>query len=170
MIETKKIEVKKIHIRPATADDAALLLAFICELARYEKAESSVIADEKSIYNSLFSPDSNAYALICEYEQTAIGYAVYFFNYSTWLGRKGMYVEDVYVRPAYRGNGAGKALFQSIAQIALDNHCARMEWSVLDWNTPAIDFYRHIGALPQSEWTVYRLQGQALTALAAHPI
>jgi len=159
-------EVKKIHIRPAKPSDAALLLEFICELARYEKAESSVLTDEVAICASLFAEKHNAYALICEYEQVAIGYAVYFFNYSTWLGRKGIYLEDIYIRPEYRGLGAGKALLQSIAQIALDHHCARMEWSVLDWNTPAIDFYRHIGAVPQDEWTVYRLQGSAIKQLA----
>jgi len=159
-------EEKKIHIRPALFADIELLLKLIRELARYEKAESSVLTNEQAIYSSLFAPNSNAYALICEHENTAIGYAVYFFNYSTWLGRKGVYLEDVYIRPEYRGLGAGKALLQQVAQIAVENDCGRLEWSVLDWNTPAIGFYQHIGAVPQEEWTVYRLQGQALTQLA----
>jgi len=159
-----------VFIRPAVPGDEGLLLTFIRELARYEKAESSVLTNEQAICNSLFAPKSNAYALLCEYENTAIGYAVYFFNYSTWLGRKGIYLEDVYVRPDYRGLGAGKKLLHHIAQIAVENNCGRLEWSVLDWNTPAIGFYKHIGALPQDEWTVYRLQGSALHQFAASPI
>jgi len=165
MLEEKNKE--KLQIRPAIPGDESLLLKLICELAHYEKAPSSVLTDESAIYTSLFTANSNAYALICEYENVAIGYAVYFFNYSTWLGRKGIYVEDIYIRPNYRGKGAGKALFQYIAHIAVDNDCGRMEWSVLDWNTPAIGFYKHIGALPQDEWTVYRLQGPALSQLAS---
>jgi len=158
---------EKLQIRPAIPGDESLLLKLIGELANYEKAPSSVLTDESAIYNSLFTSKGNAYALICEYENIAIGYAVYFFNYSTWLGRKGIYVEDIYIRPSYRGKGVGKALFEYIARIAVDNDCGRMEWSVLNWNTPAIGFYRHIGALPQDEWTVYRLQGQALNQLAS---
>jgi len=159
-----------LAIRPAVSEDTAVLLELIRELARYEKAESSVMADEVAIYASLFTENANAYALICELNQQIIGYAVYFFSYSTWLGRKGVYLEDVYVRPRYRGQGAGKALLQSIARIAVAHHCQRLEWSVLNWNTPAIDFYRSLGAKPQQEWTVYRLQGAALQQLADRPL
>lgn len=155
-----------IRIRPASADDAGLILQFICELAIYEKAESSVQTDEAGIRASLFGADAKAHALVCERDGRAIGYAVYFYNYSTWLGRNGIYLEDLYVSPEHRGSGAGKALLQHIAKLAVAQGCGRFEWSVLDWNTPAIDFYRAAGALPQDEWTVYRLQGEALQKFA----
>ncbi len=156
-----------VLIREATAGDAALILRFIRELAIYEKAESSVQTDEAGIRDSLFGADAKARALICEAEGQPIGYAVYFYNYSTWLGRNGIYLEDLYVSPASRGSGAGKALLQHIAKLAVAEGCGRFEWSVLDWNTPAIDFYEAMGARPQSEWTVYRLEGDALKAFAA---
>ena len=156
-----------VRIREATVADAALILRFIRELAIYEKAESSVQTDEAGIRDSLFGADAKARALICEADGTAIGYAVYFYNYSTWLGRNGIYLEDLYVSPASRGSGAGKALLQHIARQAVAEGCGRFEWSVLDWNTPAIDFYEAMGARPQSEWTVYRLEGDALKAFAA---
>ena len=155
-----------LHIRPARADDAALILRFITDLARYEKAEQEVKTDVAGIRNSLFSADSNAHALICERAGQPIGYAVYFFNYSTWLGKSGLYLEDLYVDPAQRGTGAGKALLRHLAKIAVDRQCGRFEWAVLDWNQPAIDFYEALGARPQSEWTTYRLTGQALRDLA----
>lgn len=155
-----------LTIRPATADDAALILRFIRDLAIYEKAESSVQTDEAGIRSSLFGPDAKAQALICEVGGEAIGYAVYFYNYSTWLGRNGVYLEDLYVSPERRGSGAGKALLQHIAKQAVAEGCGRFEWSVLDWNEPAIQFYEAAGARPQSEWTVYRLEGEALRAFA----
>lgn len=155
-----------VLIRDANADDAALILRFIRELAIYEKAESSVQTDEAGIRDSLFGTDAKARALICEAEGQPIGYAVYFYNYSTWLGRNGLYLEDLYVSPASRGSGAGKALLQYIARQAVAEGCGRFEWSVLDWNTPAIEFYEAMGARPQSEWTVYRLEGDALKAFA----
>ncbi len=104
---------------------------------------------------------------MCERDSTAIGFAVYFFNYSTWQGRNGLYLEDLYVDPAARGSGAGKALLQHLARTAVDKDCGRFEWSVLDWNQPAIDFYESLGALPQGEWVRYRLTGDALLRLAA---
>lgn len=155
-----------IHIRPASADDAGLILQFIRELAIYEKAESSVQTDEAGIRASLFGADAKAQALICERDAQAIGYAVYFYNYSTWLGRNGIYLEDLYVSPEHRGSGAGKALLQHIAKLAVAQGCGRFEWSVLDWNAPAIDFYKAAGATAQDEWTVYRLQGEALRRFA----
>ncbi|WP_102946099.1 GNAT family N-acetyltransferase [Stenotrophomonas sp. VV52] len=157
-----------LQIRTATAADAALILRFIRELAIYEKAESSVQTDEAGIVASLFGDDAKARALVCEVDGTAIGYAVYFYNYSTWLGRNGIYLEDLYVSPAHRGSGAGKALLQHIARIAVAEGCGRFEWSVLDWNEPAIKFYEAAGAKPQSEWTVYRLEGDALKAFAGN--
>jgi GNAT superfamily N-acetyltransferase len=155
-----------LQIRDATADDAALILRFIRELAIYEKAESSVQTDEAGIRESLFGPGAKARALVCEVDGQAIGYAVYFYNYSTWLGRNGIYLEDLYVSPAQRGSGAGKALLQYIARLAVAEGCGRFEWSVLDWNEPAIKFYEAAGAKPQSDWTVYRLEGEALKAFA----
>lgn len=156
-----------LHIRPATPDDAELILRFITELAIYEKAEHEVKTDAAGIRDSLFSEGSTAHGLICENDGQSIGYAVYFFNYSTWLGKHGLYLEDLYVSPEARGLGAGKALLRHLAQLAVARGCGRFEWSVLDWNTPAIDFYQSFGARPQSEWTTYRLTGQALLDFAA---
>lgn len=156
-----------LTIRPATADDAAQILRFITDLAIYEKAEHEVKTDVDGIRQSLLSANSTAKALLCERDGVAIGFAVYFFNYSTWLGRNGLYLEDLYVDPAHRGIGAGKALIQHLAREAVALGCGRMEWSVLDWNTPAIDFYESIGARPQEEWTTYRLTGEALKRFGA---
>ncbi|MDM9650038.1 GNAT family N-acetyltransferase [Pseudomonas wenzhouensis] len=156
-----------LTIRPATADDAELILRFITELAIYEKAEHEVKTDAAGIRDSLFAEGSTAHGLICENDGQPIGYAVYFFNYSTWLGKHGLYLEDLYVSPDARGLGAGKALLRHLAQLAVARGCGRFEWSVLDWNTPAIDFYESFGARPQSEWTTYRLTGQALLDFAA---
>lgn len=156
-----------IDIRPATPDDAELILRFITDLAIYEKAEHEVKTDSAGIRDSLFAEGSTAHGLICENDGQPIGYAVYFFNYSTWLGKHGLYLEDLYVSPEARGLGAGKALLRHLAQLAVARGCGRFEWSVLDWNTPAIDFYESFGARPQSEWTTYRLTGQALLDFAA---
>ncbi|GGK03660.1 GNAT family N-acetyltransferase [Pseudomonas matsuisoli] len=153
-------------IRPATHEDATLILRFITELAIYEKAEHEVKTDAEGIRRSLFAPESTAYALIAEDDGQPVGFAVYFFNYSTWLGCNGLYLEDLYVSPATRGKGFGKALLKYLARIAVSKGCGRMEWSVLDWNTPAIDFYRAVGAKPQDEWTTFRLTGDALIAAA----
>ena len=114
----------------------------------------------------LFGADSKTEALVAEYAGHAVGYAVFFTSYSTWLGRNGIYMEDLYVSPEYRSKGAGKALLKNIAQCAVERHCGRLEWSVLDWNQSAIDFYLSIGAVPQSEWVRYRLDGEALRAFA----
>ncbi len=156
-----------VHIRPATSEDAALILHFIRELAIYEKAEHEVLATEDSIRATVFADDSRVDALICELEGKAIGVALYFFNYSTWLGKYGLFLEDLYVTPEQRGIGAGKALLQHLAKIAVDKDCGRFEWNVLDWNKPAIDFYQSLGAEPLHEWIGYRLSGSALTDFAA---
>ncbi|QDP01226.1 GNAT family N-acetyltransferase [Thalassotalea sp. PS06] len=158
--------MSSITIRNAGIEDSGLILRYITELARYEKAEHEVKACEETIKASLFGPGSVTRALICEYNNEPVGFAVYFFNYSTWLAKQGLYLEDLYITPVYRGHGAGKALLRQLARIALDNNCGRFEWSVLDWNKPAIDFYQSIGAEPQSEWVGYRLTGQALLDLA----
>ncbi|MCY1398397.1 Acetyltransferase (GNAT) family protein [compost metagenome] len=155
-----------LTIRPATPADAPQILAFITELAIYEKAEHEVVATVADIENSLFSPEATAKALICSLDDTPIAFAVYFFNYSTWQGRNGLYLEDLYVSNEHRGCGAGKALLRHLAREACDQGCGRFEWSVLDWNKPAIDFYDSIGARPQAEWLRYRMDGDALRQFA----
>jgi GNAT superfamily N-acetyltransferase len=155
-----------IEIRRAEPTDAALILRFITDLAIYEKAEDEVVATVADIQRSLFSEGANARSLICDIDAAPAGFAVYFFNYSTWLGRNGLYLEDLYVSPESRGQGAGKALLRQLAKIALSKGCGRFEWSVLDWNEPAIKFYQSIGAEPQDEWVGYRLSGRALEELA----
>lgn len=153
-------------IRSANTEDCALILGFITDLAIYEEAEDAVIATESDIRSTLFSEDSTTRALICEIDNQPVGFAVYFFNYSTWLGKHGLYLEDLYVSPEQRGLGAGIALLKHLAKIAVSKNCGRLEWSVLDWNEPAIKFYQSIGAEPQNEWVAYRLTGKALTELA----
>lgn len=155
-----------VSIRPAKVEDAALILAFIRELAIVEKAEHAVVATVAEIQRSLFGADSPAHALIVESDGIAIGFAVYFYSYSTWLGRKGLYLEDLYLSPAHRGNGAGTLVLRYLAQLAVAQHCGRFEWSVLDWNEPAIRFYQSLGAEPQDEWVRYRLAGDRLRQCA----
>ena len=155
-----------LNIRPATVDDAATIMRFITDLAIYEKAEHEVKASEADIRNSLFSADSHSYGLICLLDDEPIGFSVYFYNYSTWLGKRGLFLEDLYVSPQHRGVGAGKALFKYLAKLAVSKDCGRFEWNVLDWNQPAIDFYESTGAQPQSEWIGYRLTGDALLTFA----
>jgi GNAT superfamily N-acetyltransferase len=156
-----------LNIRPAQASDAALILHFIRELAIYEKAEHEVLATEESIRKTVFADDSRVDALICEYEGEPVGFAVYFFNYSTWLGKYGLFLEDLYVTPEQRGIGAGKGLLKHLAAIAIDKDCGRFEWNVLDWNEPAIQFYDSLGAKPLNEWIGYRLEGNALQEFAS---
>lgn len=150
-----------LQIREATSTDTALILRFITDLAVYEKAEHEVRATAADIEKSLFAEKATAQAVICEQADQPIGFAVYFFNYSTWLGKNGLFLEDLYVAPASRGTGAGKALLKHLAGIAIQHGCGRVEWNVLDWNEPAIKFYQAIGAQPQNEWVGYRLAGQA---------
>ena len=159
--------MSSITIRPASPEDSPLIMRFITELAIYEKAEHEVVATAEIIRTSLFDENSGSSALICTLDDVPVGFAVYFFSYSTWLGKKGLYLEDLYVSPEYRGSGAGKALLQYLARVAVATHCGRFEWSVLDWNEPAIQFYKSLGAEPQDEWIRYRLDGSALHALAS---
>lgn len=157
-----------LTIRPATIEDTDLILHFVRELAIYEKAEHEVLATPAHVHRTLFNDNPKVFGLICLDGDTPVGFAVYFFNYSTWQGQHGLYLEDLYVSPDQRGKGAGKALLSHLAQIAVDQDCGRFEWSVLDWNTPSIEFYDSLGAKPQSEWIRYRITGDALQALAAH--
>jgi GNAT superfamily N-acetyltransferase len=156
-----------VAIAPATPDDVALIGAFVRELAAYEKLAHEAQASDDDIRESLFGPRPYAEALIARVAEEPVGFALFFHTYSTFAGRPGLWVEDVFVRPAHRGNGVGKALFAAMARIALARRCARMEWSVLDWNEPAIRFYRTIGAVAKDEWTTQRLAGASLAKLAA---
>ncbi|QEM82108.1 GNAT family N-acetyltransferase [Halomonas binhaiensis] len=155
-----------LHIRPAKPSDASQILAFITELADYEKARHEVKANLEDIENTLFGKQATAQALLCLRDEQPIGFAVYFFSYSTWLGRNGLYLEDLYVSPEHRGIGAGKLLLKHLAREACAKGCGRLEWSVLDWNTPAIEFYQSIGAVPQDEWIRYRMEGEVLKKFA----
>ena len=159
--------VPGLVLRPATEADAGLILRFIIELAVYEKEPDAVVTDQDGIAASLFGQGATARALIAELDAEPVGYAVWFASYSTWLGRNGLYLEDLYVTPEMRGRGVGKAILRQLAALAVAQGCGRMEWSVLDWNAPAIAFYESVGARPQSEWTVFRLTGDALSTFAA---
>ncbi|GHF81626.1 GNAT family N-acetyltransferase [Thalassotalea marina] len=151
-----------LTIRQATQADASTILHFIRELAIYEKAEHEVLATEQTIIDSMFAEQSGVHGLICEQQGQAIGFAVYFYNYSTWLAKPGLYLEDLYVSPEFRGQGAGIALLKHLASIAVDKGCGRFEWSCLDWNTPSREFYESLGAEPQPEWIGYRMSGETL--------
>ena len=153
-------------IREATSEDCALILHFINALAVYEKLAEEVETDEAMIADTLFASNPKAHCLICEVEGEPAGVAIYFYNYSTWKGKYGIYLEDLFVSPEFRGKGAGKALLIHIAGIAINNDCARFEWSVLDWNTPSIDFYKSLGAKAMDGWDIYRVDGENLKTLA----
>ncbi len=155
-----------ITIRDAQPSDAATILHFINELAIYEKEPDAVKTDEQAILKTLFSEGATAHSIICLDGDEAIGFAVYFYNYSTWLGKNGLYLEDLYVSPDSRGKGAGKLIMKHLARQAISKDCGRFEWVVLDWNQPAIDFYNSINAKPQDEWIIYRLAGQELIEFA----
>lgn len=155
-----------IDIRPAIEADCALILTFIRELAEYENALNEVVTSEESLQKALFGSESNAFALICSVDNSPAGFAVCFYNFSTWLGKNGLFLEDLYISPDHRGTGAGKALLKHLARLAVEKDCGRFEWNVLDWNKPAIDFYESFGAQPQTEWVGYRLTGDALKQFA----
>ena len=154
--------MNELTIRQALVDDASTILRFVTELAIYEKAEQEVLATEQTIKETIFASHGHVNALICELNGEPIGMAIYFFNYSTWLAKPGLYLEDLYVTEAKRGLGAGKLLLKQLAAIAVNQGCGRFEWSCLDWNTPARDFYESIGAVEQTEWVGYRMSGQIL--------
>ena len=154
-----------LTIRPARPGDESLLLELIHELAVYEKAPAEAVATPELIHQALFGDQPTAEAVIAEWQEKSAGFALFFHNFSTWIGKPGLYLEDLFVRESVRGKGIGKALLLHLAGIARDRNCGRMEWSVLDWNRPAIEFYESLGAKPQSEWTVYRLDEKALGKL-----
>jgi len=154
-----------LTIRPAGPDDIDELLALIHQLAVYEKAPEEAVATPDLIHRALFGEQPTAEAVIAEWQGEPAGFALFFHNFSTWLGKPGLYLEDLFVREEMRGKGIGKALLLHLAGIARERGCGRMEWSVLDWNTPAIDFYKSMYAKPQSEWRGYRLDAAALGRL-----
>jgi GNAT superfamily N-acetyltransferase len=156
----------ELQIRAAQPADISEILAFIRELADYEKEPASAIATHADLLRDGFTDPVRFHCLIAEWNNQPTGFALFFYNYSTWRGHAGIYLEDLFVRPAYRGKGIGKALLSSVAAIAVAEGCPRLEWAVLDWNTPAIDFYTSVGATPMSEWTTMRLSGVALAQLA----
>jgi GNAT superfamily N-acetyltransferase len=154
-------------VREARPGDVSTILKFIRGLARYENAADEVVATTGDLTEALFGDRARTRCLIAEDEGEAIGFALFFYNFSTWTGRSGIYLEDLFVEEAHRGTGAGFALMERLAQIAAEEGCPRFEWSVLDWNKPSIEFYEALGAEPQSEWIGYRLSGHALKRLAA---
>lgn len=158
-----------IRIEPATPRDVPLILALIGELAEYERLAQEVVATESALYDALFRNPPAAEAVLAYVEGEPVGFAVWFHTFSTFLAQRGLYLEDLFVRPAWRGRGVGRALLGHVARVAVERQCGRVEWSVLDWNEPAIRFYRSIGARPMDEWTVYRLTGDALRALGSRP-
>jgi len=160
------MEQHTFSIRPATADDAGTILGFIEELADYEKLTHEVVATEALLRETLFGERQVAEVLLGRCDDTPVGFALFFHNFSTFLGRPGIYLEDLYVKPEFRGNGLGRLLLQYIAALAKERQCGRVEWSVLDWNEPSIQFYRSLEAKPLDEWTMFRLTGDALESLA----
>lgn len=158
--------MSNIIIRDAVIEDSATILDFITQLAIYEKAQHEVKTNIEQIKKTIFAKDATVKALICEQKGHAIGFAVYFYNYSTWLGTNGIYLEDLYVNKDKRGKGAGKAILKHLVKKAYDEGCGRVEWSCLDWNTPSREFYESIGAKSQDEWIGYRLQGDAIANFA----
>jgi GNAT superfamily N-acetyltransferase len=155
-----------MKIRRAGIDDVTEILALIYELALYEKAPDEAKATREQIIESFFSDDPKVFCDIVEVDGAVAGFAIWFLNYSTWQGKHGIYLEDLFIRPQYRGKGYGKALLKHLAQICEDRGYGRFQWWVLDWNEPAIEFYKSLGAIAMDEWTVYRVSGQALAQLA----
>lgn len=158
-----------MKLREALRTDVPLLLELVRELARYEREPDAVRATEDDLLREGFGERPAFHAVIAEEKGAAVGFALYVFHFSTWLGRRSLYLEDLFVRPEARGRGVGKALLQHLAQRALDEGCGRFEWSVLDWNTEAIGFYERLGARLLGEWTTMRVEGDGLRALAADP-
>jgi len=159
-------ECVDFQIRPARVEDVPVILQLIRDLAMYERAPDDVVATEEQLIDVLFGERPVAEVLLAFEEESPVGFAVYFYNFSTWLGRPGLYLEDLFVKPEKRGKGYGRAFLVELAKIARDRGCGRMEWAVLNWNEPAIKFYRALGAKPMDEWTVFRLTSEEIAKLA----
>jgi len=162
-------DVADFQIRPARVEDVPVILQLIRDLATYERAPHEVTATEEQLVDVLFGERPAAEVLLVFEGESPVGFAVYFYNFSTWLGRPGLYLEDLFVKPEKRGKGYGRALLVELAKIARDRGCGRMEWAVLNWNEPAIKFYRTLGAKPMDEWTVFRLTPEEIAKLANAP-
>lgn len=158
--------VPGFEIRPATEADAPVIVSFVKQLAEYEKLAHEVAATESAIRDTLFGSRHVAEVAIGYFETKPVGFVLFFHNYSTFLGRPGLYIEDLFVEEAYRRRGFGRALLLYVARLAQERRCGRLEWSVLDWNEPAIEFYKKLGAVSMSDWTVYRVTGESLRRLA----
>ena len=158
--------IENFQIRPAHVEDVPVILQLIRDLATYERAPNDVTATEEQLVDVLFGERPAAEVLLAFEGQSPVGFAVFFYNFSTWLGRPGLYLDDLFVKPEMRGKGYGRALLIELAKIARDRGCGRMEWAVLDWNEPAIEFYRALGAKPMDEWTVFRLTRDGIASLA----
>lgn len=156
----------KIRIERATERDVSVILQMIRELAEYERMADQVVATEDGLREALFTGRRDAEVLLAYADDRPAGFALFFHNFSTFVGRRGLYLEDLFVKPALRGSGIGKMLLVELARIALERNCGRFEWSVLDWNEPAIGFYKKLGAVPLDDWTMFRVSGEALTRLA----
>jgi GNAT superfamily N-acetyltransferase len=165
-VKNMAVVPKNLLIRPATSEDVPLILDLIRGIAEYEKLSHEVVATEDLLREHLFGPRPAAEVLLAYVDGNSVGFALYFPNFSTFLGRPGVYLEDLYVRPEMRGKGVGKALLREVARVAARRNGGRLEWSVLDWNEPAIQFYKSLGAVPMDEWTVHRVTGDALRKLA----
>jgi GNAT superfamily N-acetyltransferase len=165
MSEHISTKIEGLELRIAEEGDVALILNFIKELAEYEKMLNEVVANEETLHESLFIRKA-AEVIIAEYNGVPVGFALFFHNFSTFIGKPGIYLEDLYVRPEVRGKGIGKILLTYLAKLAIDRNCGRFEWWCLDWNEPSIDFYKKIGAIPMDEWTTYRVHNEALINLA----
>src|SRR6476620_8481028 len=159
-------DVAYFQIRPSRIEDVPIILELIHDLATYERAPDEVVATEEQLVDVLFGEKPVAEVLLAFEEESPVGFAVYFYSFSTWLGRPGLYLEDLFVNPEKRGKGYGRALLVELAKIARDRGCGRMEWAVLNWNEPAIKFYQAIGAKPMAEWTVFRLTPEEIAKLA----
>jgi GNAT superfamily N-acetyltransferase len=159
-----------LKIEPATERDLPAIVHLVKQLARYEKLEHAMVADHDDFRQALFGIERNAYALMAFADDAAVGFALYFYNFSTFLGKRGIYLEDIFVEPEHRGRGIGSALLKRLARIAKEQDCGRMEWSVLTWNQPSIDFYHRLGAVTLDDWRIFRLQAEALERLAAAAI
>jgi len=155
-----------LTIRPATPSDVPLILEFIRELAEYEREPQAAVATAADLLRDGFGPEPKFRVDIAEWSGEPAGFAFYFWNYSTWQGKSGLYLEDLFVRPRFRGKGIGKALLAHLARVAVKNNCGRLVWQVLDWNTPAIEFYESLGAKTMKEWLTMRVTGEALVRLA----
>ena len=166
MIPSPSGSSSRFRIVRAERKDVPVILAFIRDLAEYEKLSHEVVATEERLAEELFGPRPAAEVLLAYDGETPVGFALFFHNFSTFLGKRGIYLEDLFVRPAARGRGFGKALLSELARIALERGCGRLEWAVLEWNEPAIEFYRSLGARVMEEWRIFRLTGDSLASLA----